>query len=329
MPSLFSLIKGMTMKPVYFFLFIYTPLGQLINYYHPFKNFSLYQLLFGTAVILATWTIKNFFNKLDKFKTMTASHPMKLTVSNFYSLVYSKWTIPGLIIVSSLFIYSTISLNFIKLDIIGIYSLVVIVIIMMTAIICQTIYIYYLILLYRLGNSNDFNYSFYFPAKTDWLVFLVKMGRQINNSFFILGFIYTLVYFLNLPITEISFNKNFNGLGDIVNGTSNNLIFVVSWITIFIIIIIAFPIYSLIQRSLTRSLVRKMKNISIEEIEQIMKMEKIKKAQDIESQLKYYTLMNNIDNSSNLPIPRNNLIPIVSSISTISVHIIKISESFS
>ena len=329
MPFLLSLIKQTTIGPALFFIFIYAPLGQLINYFYPFENFTIYQILFGVAVILATWTIKNFLKKVDEFKKITGSHPMKLIVRNFYSLVYSKWTILGIVIIGSLFVYSTLSLNFIELDLIGIYSLVVIVMVMITAIICQTLYIYYLILLYKLGNSKAFNYSFYFPAKTDWLVFIVKLGRQINNSFFILGFIYTLVYFLNMPITKISFNRNFSGLHDLVLGTSNNLVYVISWITIFLIIIVAFPVYSIIQRSLTKSLVRKMKDISISEIEQIMKMNTFKKAQGIESQLKYFTLMSNIDSSSNLPIPRNNLIPIVSSLSTISVHIIKISESFS
>lgn len=330
MPSLLSLLEKLSARHALLLIFIYIPLGQLINHYQPLKNLGLYQFLFGIAIILAVWNIKYFLNKIKKFKKMTASHPINFISSNIYSLVYSKWSIPGLIIISSLFIYATIKLHYVELNLMGIYTLLIVLIIMITAVLGQTFYIYYLILLYRIEDNDDFKYSFYLPSNTEWLVYLVRIGRQINNSFFILGFIYTLVFYINMPSEFIIFNSDVTGnfLDKIEINSPDNLILLIGWVTIFIIIIIAFPLYYFLQISLIKAIVRKLKDISISQIEQLIDIEKNQKKKDIDNQLKYYTLMTNLDKSSNFPIPRNNFIPVISSLSTISVHIIKISESF-
>ena len=82
------------------------------------------------------------------------------------------------------------------------------------------------------------------PAKTEWVLHLAKEGRKLNNLFFILGFIYTLVYYLNMPPNAIVLRNNISGRyfwEKIQISTPDNTIFVMGWIVIFIIIVVAFP----------------------------------------------------------------------------------------
>lgn len=328
-PKLLAFFKRLKTSHGISFAIIFIVLGQLINYFYPFNHFHVYQLLFVFAIILASWKIKEVLNGMDRFEQLTASSSINLIVVRIKKLIHSNWAIPGLIIISTLYIYSTIVLGYIELNIVGVYALILIVFVMITAILGQTLYVYYVILLYRLTNHNEFKYNFYFPARTEWVVHLTKLGRRLNNSFFILGFIYTLVYFINVPDGAINWTSNpvFNPLESIEIATSNNLIFVISWVTIFLIIIIAFPAYYLLQTSFIKLLIRKLKDISLNEIQDYMTVQRFKDKGEIDTELKYYNLMNSIETSASFPISNKNYIPLVSSICSIGVHILKISES--
>ena len=76
-----------------------------------------------------------------------------------------------------------------------------------------------------------------------------------------------------------------------------------------------------------RMVVQKLKNKSLTEIQQLMKATALTNKDDIDLELKFITLMKDVDNSSNIAIPKNNLIPLMSSIGSLFIHLIKISES--
>ncbi len=263
---------------------------------------------------------------------MIASHPIKFIGQNILDIINSKWSFPGLIIIGGLYVFLSIRLEYIKLNIIGLYVLIMIILMMVTAILTQTVYVYYLILLKKLATYNkEFKYNFYLPAKTEWVLHLAKEGRKLNNLFFILGFIYTLVYYeLNMPPNAIVLRNNISGRyfwEKIQISTPDNTIFVMGWIVIFIIIVVAFPTYYYIQQTYMRMVVQKLKNKSLTEIQQLMKATALTNKDDIDLELKFITLMKDVDNSSNIAIPKNNLIPLMSSIGSLFIHLIKISES--
>ncbi len=330
MSGLLTFIKWFNLKKSIIFILIIIVLGQFVNYYVPFKHFHIYQILVIPAVIIASWAIKQFIVDANELSRIVASHPIKFVIINFLKLVSSNWSLPGLAIIGGLYIYASIKLHYIEFNLSGYYALLMIVLMLGTAIIGQTMYVYYIILLSKLKAENEFKYNFYFPAKTDWIVKLAKTGRMLNNSFFVLGFIYTLVFYINVPDGAIKIinDTNFdNWLAFIKLSTPDNLIFSISWITIFIIIIIAFPTYYIIQKNYIKTLVRKLKDKSISEVQKLMSMQEILPTKNIETELKYLTLINNIENSRNNPLTNYNVIPILSSIGTICVHFIRISES--
>src|SRR6266542_3357342 len=300
--------------------------GQAVNSFAPLNRFLQYQLLFIPAIVIAFAEIKIFVANVTKYKAMIAVHPTRDTGTYIASLLQSYWVLPGLFTVSSLYIYATISLKYIELNPTGYYALVMIGLVMLSAILGQTCYVYYLLLLRRVAASETFKYNFYFPARTDWMQLLTRTGTRLSNAFFLLGFIYTLVFFLNMPDNYVTISLR---PWRLVLTTPNNLAFAVSWVTIFVIIILAFPAYAWLKGRYLRILIRRLKDISIGEIELLITEGNLRSKGDVDAELKYYQLMTNIENSSSETSDASNILPVTLTISSIAVHLIKISESFS
>ena len=326
----YELLQWFTIIKTILLSIVFILIGQIINFYQPFGNFHIYQILVISSIIIASWAVNKFKSEIKLFNEMTASHPIKFAGMKVIKLIYSKWVLLALVIVGGLYTYAAISLNYVEFNLIGIYALIMIVLMLGSAIFGQTVYVYYIILLISINRQSEFKYNFYIPAKTNWVVKLAKNGRMLNNSFFVLGFIYTLVYYLNVPqgamkIIDVSTKGNI--WDKFQFSTPDNFIFIISWIIIFIIIVVAFPVYYYVQNTYIKSLVRNLKDLSIFEIQKFMKAKELSVNDNIELELKYFTLINNVENSPSKPLSSYNVIPILSSIGSISVHFIKISES--
>jgi hypothetical protein len=324
--GLYASVALLNLRHAVMFIVVSFGVGQAINRFAPLNRFLQYQLLFIPAIVIAFAQIKIFVTSVGKYKAMTASHPTRETGTYIVGLLQSHWALPGLLTVSSLYIYATISLKYIELNPTGYYALVMIGLVMLSAILGQTCYVYYLLLLRFVTANESFKYNFYFPARTDWVQLLTRTGERLSNAFFVLGFIYTLVFFLNMPNDYITISLR---PLRIVLTTPNNLAFVASWVTIFIIIIFAFPVYAWLKARYLKTLIRKLKDISIGEIELLITEGNLRGKGDVDAELKYYQLMTNIENSSNEASDASTVFPIALTISSIAVHLIKISESFS
>jgi hypothetical protein len=324
--GLYTGIARLDVRRAVAFVLLSFGFGQAVNRSAPLNHFLLYQILFIPAIVIAFAEIKIFVASMAKYKAMVASHPTRDTGTYISELLQSYWSLPALVAVSSLYIYATITLNYIELTLTGYYALVMIGLVMLSAILGQTCYVYYLLLLRRVVASDKLKYNFYFPTRTDWVQLLTQTGARLSNAFFVLGFIYTLVYFLNMPAgyAKISLHP-----WRVVLTTPNNVAFVAGWIAIFVIIIIAFPLYAWLKERYVKILVRRLKDISIGELEFLVAKSDLRSSGNVDAELKYYQLMANIENSAIETSVASNRLAVALTISSIGVHLIKISESFS
>lgn len=324
--GLYATIARLSLRHAVTFVVTSFVVGQAVNKFAPLNRFLQYQLLFIPAIVIAFAEIKIFVSNVGKYKAMIASHPTRDTAAYIGGLLQSYRALPGLLVIGSLYIYATISLKYIALNPTGYYALVMIALVMLSAILGQTCYAYYLLLLRRVVASESFRYNFYFPARTDWVQLLTRAGARLSNAFFVLGFVYTLVFFLNMPRDYVTISLH---PWRLVVSTPNNLAFVASWITIFVIIIFAFPAYAWLKARYLRILIRKLKDISINEIELLITTGDLRSKGNVDAELKYYQLMTSIENSSSEASDATNMLPVTLTICTIAVHLIKIAESFS
>jgi len=278
-------IKNLNRWHATFFAIFALLLGQSLNRCWPFENMIIYQLLFIPAILLAFFEIQRFLCSIDEFRSTIASHPNKGDGSYISMLLKSYWYFIVLFVVGGTFIYSCFELGYIGVDPTSIYALVMITLVMISAVLGQLCYIYYILLLRKLQSGKKFKYNFYLPARTAWLQLATKTGSRLNNAFFVLGFIYTVVYFLNIKDGYINiafdpFSLQFS--------TPNNLVFLFSWIAVFTLVIIAFPIYAWLRSVYINKIVRDLKDISIEEINFLVANDNVTKTPEMDIGFKYY-----------------------------------------
>ena len=261
---------------------------------------------------------------VEEYLTITASHPNREAGIFISNLLRSRWAIPGLVTISSLYIYSTLSLRYIRMNAMGYYALLMIVLVMLSATLGQTCYVYYLLFLRKLAKGERFRYNFYFPARTEWLQLLAQIGDRLSNAFFVLGFIYTTVYFLNVPDGYIRVSRK---PWRLVLSTPNDRIFLLSWVTIFLIIVLAFPVYAWLKTRYLKVIVRRLKDLSIGELDILVTEGNFRRRGNLDAELKCYQLMAHIDGSTDSPYEQRNLLPLVATLSSVSVHLVTIAES--
>jgi hypothetical protein len=324
--NIYSYIGELTLWHAAILVAVFLPLGQVLNKHYPLDNFVAYESLFLPAILIAFAEIRLFVRSMGKYKMMVASHPIRETGAYISKLLHSYWALPGLVVISSLYIYSTISLRYVALNPMGYFALIVIALVMISAVLAQTCYIYYLLLLRRVTKCELFKYNFYFPARTDWVQFLANVGTHLSNGFFLLGFIYTTVFYLNMPSSYLAITLR---PWHVRVTTPNNVAFIASWLTIFIIIPVAFLVYGWMKGRFLKAIIRALKDTSIAEIEALITESNIRKSGNVDAELKYYQLMANIENSSSNASGSGNLLPVLVSLTSIAVQLIKISESLS
>ena len=297
--------------------------GQLLNIFWPFDSILLYQILFVPAILIAFSEIQRFLQGIEKFRTIIASHPNREDGECISSLLHSYWYFVALALVGGLFVFASIELKYVTFDPTGIYALAMIVLVMVSAVLGQLCYLYYIILLRRIANGRKFKYNFYLPARTNWVRLIHEIGIRLTNAFFVLGFIYTLVYFLNVKDGYLTLSRD---PFQFSLATPNDLVFLVSWTVLFGIVVIAFPCYVWLHSTYMNAVVRLLKDLSIEEVSFLISGEK--ETSDRDDRVKYYRMMMDIDASVGTPKERFNFVPVVATMSSIAVHVIKISESF-
>jgi hypothetical protein len=323
--GVYALVEKLQVRHAVAFVVLSFGAGQFANRYTPLNHFLLYQLLFIPAIVIAFTEVKVFIGRMAKYKSIVASHPSRDTGIYIAELLRSRWAVAGVLAVGSLYIYATVSLKYIALNLTGYYALAMISLVMVSAMLGQTCYVYYLLLLRRVVLSEKLSYNFYFPARTEWVQLLINTGTRLSNAFFVLGFIYTLVYFLNMPSAYVAISLH---PWHVALTTPNNVAFVAGWATIFVIIVLAFPLYAWLKDTYVRRLIRRLKDISIGEIELLVAKSNLRIKGDVDAELKYYQLMASIENASIEASVLSDRLAVALTISSIAVHLFKISESF-
>lgn len=324
MRSLLRAISGLKVWHCVAFVILSVGLGQVLNRFWSLQDLTLYQILFVPAVVIAFYELRRFVEGVEHFRSLTASHPNSQDGRFIVSLMNSYWYFWALLFVGGLFLFATIELQYVTIDPTGMYALGMIILVMVSAVLGQLCYLFYVLLLRRLSRGKKFKYNFFLPARTDWVKLLDEMGSRLTNAFFVLGFIYTLVYLLNVRSGYISFSWQ---PAQINLSTPNDVVFVISWIVLFLIVIIAFPCYVWFQSTYMRALVRSLKDISIEEVNFLISGTGDKGTGDQDGQNNSYRMMMDIDASVPAPRDRFNPIPFIATFSSLAVHLIKISES--
>ena len=288
-------------------------IGTIINCstHFSFSNFLTHQLLLVANTTMLFYAMKQFFKDIG----ILGSHPdvsllkkepevKAIYEKRLLSFQRSPWLLVIAFFITAFFFSCIVLLEYINLDIIGIYAIYIAGSSVLIGVYSYAQYVIFLWFIYKAGKCqfNCYDYNFYVPAESAWISQIAKTSQHLRNFFLFIGFIYVVEYSILIPADKITFEN-----GTISLNTPNNIAFIISWIALFLLVIIAFPILNHIQYTLIVRIVNKLKDHAIGELSDLMKQEQHyskNKKQRLSIIVTYNILIENIRQSKSYPIKR-------------------------
>ena len=315
--------------------------GAFINAYinHTFKFFVLHQLLLIAATTMLVAAMKSFFKDIRLFGD-SEQNTSEISLSGnllskcpemlgFYRSRYlskqrSYWPYLAAIVVSVFFFTCIALLEYISLDIVGIYALYIAGSSVLIGVYAYVQYLFFLWFIHGIEKRTDKGIDFnrYVPANTAWVIQIAKTSQRLRNYFLFIGLIYVIEYSILIPINQIHFTDE-----SIVLNMSSNASFIISWIALFVLVIIAFPVINHVQRKLVSSLVSTLKAKTITDLSVEMQEEKLgskTKKERLTSVMTYSVLIENVQKSDTYPIKRQLSYETIMTLVTFLVHVMNL-----
>jgi len=286
--------------------------GTIINHvtYYRFPHFVTHQLLLIAATTMLVYAMKLFFLDVDKLNSHAPEGLLKNPEArslylNKFLPIQKTFLAPAVSCVITVFFFSCIvMLEYIELDIIGAYAIYIA---GSSVLIGAYGYMQYLCFLWFIHQAGKLeyrsgSYNTYAPAETPWVSQIAKTSQALRSFFLWIGLIYVIEYGMLVPTDKISFSRDAISLN-----TPNNAAFLISWLALFLLVIIAFPIINHYQRKFVTDIVKKLKGQTIQNLSDMMAEEKRRdqdKNQRMSTVIAYSVIIENVRNSKDYPIEK-------------------------
>lgn len=308
-------------------------IGEIINYatQFSFPHFLTHQILLITATTMLVYAMKSFFKDIRKFSVGSKENLLSkvLSVKGLYEnrllpLQRTPLTFLVAILVAIFFFSCIVLLEYIKLDVVGVYAIYIAGSSVLLGVYGYLQYLYFLWFIYRIGECefNCYSYNIYAPAGTMWVTQIAKTSQRLRNFFLFIGLIYIIEYSMLIPTNKIELSE-----GIISLYTPNNTAFVISWIALFLLVIVAFPIINYVQHMLVVRVVNRLKAQTVNELTELMYEEQRcskNKKDRMFAVLSYDTLIENIHHSKSYPIKRHLSYEALMTLVTFVVHVMNL-----
>lgn len=285
-------------------------IGTIINCatQYRFPHFIMHQLLLITATTMLVYAMKTFFIDIDKLNSHSPEGLLKTPETRSLYLnkllpIQKTFLAPVISIIITVFFFSCIiMLKYIELDSIGIYAIYIAGSSVLIGAYGYVQYLCFLWFVYRAGKLEyrSSAYNIYTPAATPWVSQIAKTSQRLRSFFLWIGLIYVIEYSMLVPTDKIFFDNN-----TIVLNTPNNAAFLISWLALFLLVIIAFPVINHYQRKFVIDLVEKLKDQTIQDLSILMAEEKRidqDKKRRMSTIIVYSVIIDNVRNTKSYPI---------------------------
>lgn len=307
-------------------------LGAIINQatLHRFPHFVTHQLLLIAATTMLVYAMKMFFLDIDKLNSSASEGLLRNPEARGLYLnkllpIQKTFLAPVVSLFITVFFFSCIvKLEYIEPDIIGFYAIYIAGSSVLIGAYGYVQYLCFLWFVYQAGKLKyrSESYNVYAPAATPWVTQIAKTSQKLRSFFLWIGLIYVIEYGMLVPTDKISFADDTISLN-----TPNNAAFLVSWVVLFILVIIAFPIINHYQRKFVVDLVENLKGQTVQDLSTLMAEERRNdpdKKRRMSTVITYSVVIENIRNSKSYPIKQLFGYETVMTFVTFVVHVINL-----
>lgn len=240
--------------------------GLVLNKINPMEMFIV-KLLIGVLIFEILLRALNYLWKnIVVLNNELAGDPaLSVCKKIYYKRINSNINYLLPIFSGLYFVVIAYELNFIKENLLGLYSLFALFIVVFIAFVAYQQYIYILILLYDFSGIEIKNYNNYIPEATRWFKRIILVSTKLKDSFFILATLFLMLYIIFSPNNTIDIIFNYGMESEMY------IPLLITWIIIIITVIISFPILNHTRNLLINRIVLNMKEQSIEKYSELIK----------------------------------------------------------
>lgn len=301
-------------------------IGRVLLLHEPFRFGLVHQIILVFLSLLQIYMLYYLLDTINHLMAMMSG----INTSIFFCLKNLKKRIlfpvnyVWPIIPAILFARKQIIMGYVPFSAVGIYAVVLASSTFYIGLLCYLQSFLTMLAMRKISRIKIDDLPFDFPDDTlrpsEWLLCLYKLFKKGQYAFFTAGIFYTLEYVLLMPEDIVIYDTNSNSIS--IN-SSNPVGFVTGWLTIVILIIIAFPIFMKYFQNLFRQLV---KNLKAKASGELRKLYGNSSNKGLDSIYSLFSLNEQMMKDGNYLINQKSIYPVAATIISMTINVIKLIE---
>lgn len=238
---------------------------------------------------------------------------LRTNYKRFKNYTFHRANLAFCIIIPCIFFWAIFKQKYLLFDIVGIYGIFTISATLFMSILGYVEYMWMLWFLYRIGQCAHFNYNQSNPSQTPFLIYIADITNCAKWFFLVEGFLYIFEYFILIPHDNLTAGQF---------QMPDNLSFFFTWIFLFIVLVLAFPIIVVLQESMITKIIDNLKQQQIQNLSICFNIasNNLENTVSMEQAYMCNSIMANIIASNDYPIKARRFGPILISAATFALH---------
>lgn len=252
-------------KKAHFLIAIFVVIvGVILNEFDKMPLFGIKVFLGFALYLTLSYTIIYIDKKNNELKIELTGDPQLAKCQfNYTEKTNSNLNFILCFMACIYFIFISIVLGFVKINLIGIYSLLALFYVVFLAFIVFQQYISILFLLHSISKISPSKYYELIPERTAWFSLLEKFSNICRNLFIILGTFFILLFLIFSPVNSIQI------IFEERSSSPQFISLLCTWIIILVAIVFMIPISSFFRRNLLQKIYKNLITQSIENYNQL------------------------------------------------------------
>ncbi len=242
---------------------------------------------------------------------------LRTNYKRFKNYAFHKANVIFCIVIPCIFFWAIFKQNYLSFNIVGIYGILVISATLFMSIFGYVEYMWMLWFLYRISKCEHFRYNQSNPSQTPFLIHIADITNYAKWFFLIEAFLYIFEYFILIPHEKLTINQF---------QMPDNFSFFVTWIFLFIVLVLAFPIIVFLQEIMMVKIIDHLKQEQIQNLSLYFNIasQDLSNSATIEQAYMCNSMMTNVVASNDYPIKARRLGPALISIATFVLHTVNL-----
>ncbi len=315
----FIVLSKMSPKWIFLALAVNCVIGFFILYlHHLFEKFGIHVVCITICMSLTIIIGRKYINVISLLdieigkKNTSENTELRTIYTCFKNYAFHRLNILFGIVIPCIFFWSIFKQNYLSFDIVGFYGIFIISITLFMSILGYVEYMWMLWLLYRIAHCKHFCYNKCNPSQTPFLIYIANITNYAKWFFLVESFIYIFEYFILIPRENLSIKEI---------QMPDNLSFIITWIFLLIVLVLAFPVIVILQETLMTRIIDNLKQEQIQVLSLCFNItNKYLSNETIEQAYMCNSMMTNIVSSSDYPIKAQRFGPALISVATFMLH---------